>query len=238
MWNNVFFLTIILHILCFSTRSETYDNDTERKLLCKIFISATNVMKKYEENKILKETIYGTRGRALFNERGTVELPWSCGLSGTGRGSLYDYYHGGGCFADSLVGTFMCLCTHGGNSDSKNFCRLGNVGGVEIWSGWETKESTKDLFEKVWKKVRESCFKESRSSPGGEDDLRNLREVMKNVREQLRQGNEYFYLGGKEERSGCSGVNGDDVCVRCTGVSKDNAIIPWMKKIDGALEKL
>ncbi|CCD14162.1 Variant surface glycoprotein [Trypanosoma congolense IL3000] len=197
-------------------------------------------------NKSLYEAIYGTVDSAQFAENGDIFLGTACGIYSHGRGEVCSYKSGvlggsgkNGCFADSLFGTFLCVCTNGHRED-KDLCGIGEVGGGELWSGWGGQglgEKT-ELFKKVWEKIKEICTDKTGRKLGGEVQLDFLKTSVDNLRRSLNHHNSvYFYLGGIGA-SHCTGVISGDACVAYKESVTGTANILWADKINEAIESL
>ncbi|CCD13815.1 Variant surface glycoprotein [Trypanosoma congolense IL3000] len=238
-----FFLSVLLsHISVKMAVGHTVGDNTDvRNLLCDALKAGLAVQRSVngEVNTTLREAIYGNRSRGLFGEGGEVTLPWSCGSGGNGRGVVCDYNGGGGCFVESLLGTFFCSCTPGYRiAGSEELCGVRDWGEGEMWLGWVVGDGTKYLFKKVWNSVIQRCY--DGEEIGGDDTnhIKRLGEALQSVENNLRQSESFFYLGGSGN-SGCSGVRGNDICARYKKNPRSNkAEIPWVDKFRKAISIL
>ncbi|CCD16398.1 unnamed protein product [Trypanosoma congolense IL3000] len=109
----------------------------------------------------LKEALYGGNGEAHFDEDGTFR--GGCGLWHHARSQYCSHMgpnhhptNGHGCFADSLAGTFFCLCVKG-NGGEKDLCRLGNnLGDGAGWTSWDSPVNS--LLPTVWDAIPEKVL--------------------------------------------------------------------------------
>ncbi|CCD17558.1 Variant surface glycoprotein [Trypanosoma congolense IL3000] len=194
-------------------------------------------------NKSLYEAIYGSEESARFDDNGDVKFGGACSLTAHGRSEVCNYKTGNsgssgknGCFADSLFGTFLCLCTPG-SGDAGTLCGFGKVGDGAVWSGFAGVGHEKVLFSKVLEKVKEQCTGELPNVLNNDNKLNNLITAIEAVTGRLKEIGGYLYLG--DGRGVCSGINRNEVCVAYKKVSgKNEADIPWVKRIYKVLEDL
>ncbi|CCD12861.1 Variant surface glycoprotein, partial [Trypanosoma congolense IL3000] len=228
-------------------------------LLCEAFWSANRVLSYIDkeltqELKLLREAVYGSdKKNALINVSGHVTPSLRCGYPLNGRTPLCTYYRGhpgtvvglrkDGCFAESLFGTFLCICTPGEEQlPVRNLCRVAGLEYGDKWSGkWGRRglEDKKTLFGKVLGSVMKACTEESRGEQDDSNGLEKLEKSVNNIKKKLKPGKRegFSYLGGSDNVIECSGVNGQDVCVaHQRGV--DEARIPWVEKIEEVLDQL
>ncbi|CCD14596.1 Variant surface glycoprotein [Trypanosoma congolense IL3000] len=244
MWRRLFlFLFLTLKV----SPVDDYNKDVFNNL-CGITKRASSILRLQEWNANVKhdleEAIYGKRERAQFNKDGEVDFGGDCDLFDSGRSQLCSFKGRGnqgtgrnGCFADSLIGTVLCICTPG-NNNPKDLCSLGGLETVGVWSGWELREHEKNLFKKVWEKIKERCTSVTRSELIREDHSRTLKKAVTNVTSKLRYDNKgYFYLSG-DGAGDCSGTNRGNICSAYKGSDKGIAKVPWADKINEAIEKL
>ncbi|CCD13996.1 Variant surface glycoprotein [Trypanosoma congolense IL3000] len=236
---------------------EVYHNVNERILLCEVLRTASRVLNntRVSHKKELEEAIYGSNSRARFKKDCTVTLKGAC-ASGplNGRSVFCKYFTRGhvgqgghGCFAESLFGTFLCVCAPGEKEAGvRNLC------GVSVteydgktWSGsWVKDNSDQEevLFKRVLDKVREKCIEESQMESDETEELGNLKKAMEAFKRKIEaekdRGRGYFYLGGNG-KTDCSGKSGKDICAAYQMDKMDNkAEIPWVGKIERALSYL
>ncbi|CCD12797.1 Variant surface glycoprotein [Trypanosoma congolense IL3000] len=261
MWcRNVLLVLTFLH---FDTITGEYNITKHHRLLCDVFEKAQKVLRLYGGNgnmtDSLKDAIYGTKSTALFEQGGKVIVNEECNKNSNGRDDFCKFHkgisYGRGCFAGSLVGTLMCLCTPGSN-DAINVCGVAASQYGQKWVGSEKRsEQNAHLFQKVWEKVVRDCHGKNEDGKNSEEVLANLEKAAKAVQEKLEQRNVtstdnsiYFYLGGDSKVTHCIGINGGDnylnhaangLCVQYQGeASTKNATIPWVEKIEETIKKL
>ncbi|CCD11629.1 Variant surface glycoprotein [Trypanosoma congolense IL3000] len=245
MWRNVLVLVVLIEVYLESGMANDqagyYQNEME--VLCNLYRALNRVLKKYGENEPLRNglvsAIYGSdEGNTLFESDGNIKkLAWRCRDGRTNaRALLCSYKSGKGCFAENLLGAFLCICTPG-NNDANQVCGVSHLGRDNTWFGWQDARRKEALFKEVWGKFKEKCTDQAGNSLTGAGDLETLKSALKNTTGKLRDGaNGFFYFGGTGD-GGCSGSSGSDVCVAYkregTGVS-----VVWADRISQALVKL
>ncbi|CCD13314.1 Variant surface glycoprotein [Trypanosoma congolense IL3000] len=214
--------------------------------LCNITKTVTGLLKYKVENDALREAIYGSSDGALFGEDGGLK-GGKCGY-GKMRSQLCIVSNRhtlgigkDGCYAESLFGSFYCLCTPGSNKEN-----VGTLCGRNVqvyrnkgwWHEWHSSMNVEDLFDDVWKNVIKQCSGVSQNNQDMKDKLENLKRALMNLNESFgKSENGLFYYGGNRGTF-CNGITQGDACLGYPRASKDNVSIPWMKKIEDAIEKL
>ncbi|CCD16069.1 unnamed protein product, partial [Trypanosoma congolense IL3000] len=151
MWGNkknVTYMVVLFGVFVEIVKSKSvHYNGQEKGLLCQVYTAARHVLTHAVEphKRELEEAIYGPKDRAHFTADGEVNLKWKCSNAPRGRGGLCTYFNVDGCFAESLYGTFMCLCTPGVRTESgKTYCGVDASRYSGTWSGgWSWEESKK-----------------------------------------------------------------------------------------------
>ncbi|CCD13392.1 Variant surface glycoprotein [Trypanosoma congolense IL3000] len=238
---------ILLFLLIGSwTAANDYNKDVFDKL-CDITKNAKALLTAHQDhsefNRSLHEAIYGSVESARFDDNGDVKLGKACSLSASGRSELCNYKKGAitssgknGCFADSLFGTFLCLCTPG-SGDDRTLCGFGRVGGGVVWLRLTRVDHERVLFKEVWKNIKEQCTGVLPNMLNNENKFESLKTAVKTVTGSLKEIDGYLYLG--DGGSVCSGTNKNDFCVAYEKASeKKGTDIPWVKRIYDALEDL
>ncbi|CCD13439.1 Variant surface glycoprotein [Trypanosoma congolense IL3000] len=251
MWGKIMALMVLLSVRCLGDRG--YDDGIFSKL-CDVVRKTRALYRLQEANSTVKKTleqaIYGTQTTALFNDDGNVEISGNCG-SQKMRNLLCTYHSGGlmmygkgGCFAESLLGTIMCVCTPGSfKSNIGSLCGADTkkYNGKTWWGRWLDSKEQKELIKEVWEEVKENCPEDGGYKLQDEEKLNDLKRSLDTLRETLKPtiGLNLFYLGGSGW-GGCSGSNGDSVCALYKGnvADKKSVNIPWMTKIVTTLEDL
>ncbi|CCD15453.1 Variant surface glycoprotein [Trypanosoma congolense IL3000] len=248
MWRRVpLFLFLVVIGLCSSE-----NNENVFLKLCHIAGNVSALMgKENGEAKIsLEQALYGKDGIASFGEDGSVLTVYGCGLGNDMRPQLCSHKVGEarlsglgqpGCFADSLFGTFLCLCVPGG--DKSDLCGLGNdVTGIGVWSGGWNSGVTPGLLKRVWDKIKNRCFKHITTTEDTSGHLEDLKNSVDKIKEETKQkkfsnGHGGYYLGGNSTNGHCRGDQPQDGCVTYPDKS-GNPDIPWADKILEGLKKL
>ncbi|CCD12689.1 Variant surface glycoprotein [Trypanosoma congolense IL3000] len=211
-------------------------NENVKDILCRVYTVAQNILNNANAQpgfslKQLESAIFGTRGKAYFGMG--VQFPYKCNNKPSGRGVLCNFDGGSGCFAESLLGTFMCVCTPGDESPS-NLCGLSDWGD-EKWSGgqyWDRNAGA--LFRKVWDKIIKNCSVENENVKDGAKLLEILEDAVNETTKKLKQGSGFSYLG----ESGCD-RNGNNACASYhNGIQGNDVNIPWVSKIKKILPQL
>ncbi|CCD15255.1 Variant surface glycoprotein [Trypanosoma congolense IL3000] len=226
-------------------------NIEESKILCDLLGAVEDVRKNIILREALKDSlkdaIYGSaHHNALIEGGGRVVKSRSCGKSFFGRGVFCNHKRGDGCFAQSLIGTFLCVCTPGQINRDRSLCGVGvQRYGRTTWSGgFVVSQNTQALFEKVFDKVIKNCNGGSQNNQGNAEKLKQLRSALETFNEKLKpgtiSGKIFLYFGGKNKTSGCSGLSETDLCAAYEGYGDGsaNVNIPWLTKIRKALEDL
>ncbi|CCD17477.1 unnamed protein product, partial [Trypanosoma congolense IL3000] len=112
--------------------------------LCNITKLSTALLSMDRNSGPLREAIYGRDDWAHFETSGRVKIGWHCNELKL-RNTLCAHYTGGrhglgqdGCFAESLLGTFLCICAPPGGGQPSFFCHNKSVPSGAGWSGrWE-----------------------------------------------------------------------------------------------------
>ncbi|CCD11705.1 Variant surface glycoprotein [Trypanosoma congolense IL3000] len=218
------------------------NNEDIFEKLCYIAGNVSVLMKKDGEAKsTLDKALYGDEEGTRFKEDGTFTAD-GCGLGHIMRNQLCSHMPGGypplggsdrhGCFADSLFGTFLCLCTKGSNRE-QDLCGLSNLGGVGSWTSWRGDDHEQNLFKAVWGGVKQKCFKNNTV------DMETLKSAVEGIKGKGQQQNGKYYatLGVTNTNGICTGTNPGDACVTYPADSGEPKI-PWADKILKAIEKL
>ncbi|CCD16602.1 Variant surface glycoprotein [Trypanosoma congolense IL3000] len=237
MWRMVLLVLFVVgNGLCASK-----NNEEVFEKLCNIAGNVSVLMEKDSgATSPLEEALYGTVGRARFNDDGTFAVN-NCGLGHQMRSHFCSYKLGAGSsghgfFADSLLGTFLCLCTEG-HQNEQNLCGLGNVGDNARWTGWN--HPPENLLKSVWKKIKEQCITQKRNKLSNSADWEKLESVVNNVSVSLKDVKEgYGTLGGTDTNGICSGTSQGDACVTYKANGGNEPNIPWANKIKDAIQKL
>ncbi|CCD12975.1 Variant surface glycoprotein [Trypanosoma congolense IL3000] len=245
MWGNVMVVFVFSHYLVEAVHCH---NEPEQKLLCNIFRQSERVLQKFVDTELLKEAIYGpTKGNALISKDGNLTLSSSCHTPVL-RNEYCKYSRSerakDGCFAESLLGTFFCICAPGAQRvNVNNLCGVDITRNFYLWHGPfpPNEGDIEELFDSVWKDVISNCTGESESVGSGNEELEKLRKAVEDVENTIKQDRNsfYYYLGGSGEKD-CSGSDGKNVCAAYR--KKDGIVskahIPWVKKIKEAITQL
>ncbi|CCD16380.1 Variant surface glycoprotein [Trypanosoma congolense IL3000] len=245
MWRRVLLALVFVGKGTIAAEGKGVNEDVFKKL-CNITKGVMGLMGKDGEHKgSLQKALYGEKKEDPFEGDGTftggcIELGMHsrsqyCSHIQPGRGSTRN---GHGCFGDSLVGTFLCLCTKGGNGE-KDLCGLNNVGDGAGWISNNGNEQT--LFQKVWEEVKTKCFKNNEGTVNQEELNVTVEKIKEEaLKKKINGGNKGYYLGGDKTTGQCSGVNPGEACV--TYPAKSDKVnepdIPWADKILTALQTL
>ncbi|CCD12014.1 Variant surface glycoprotein [Trypanosoma congolense IL3000] len=223
------------------------------KHLCEITRNVVALLGLHRNRSALRDAIYGKKGRAIFDEEGIVTVQEHCGGVPSGRAILCNHFKGDlpgnaqdGCLAESLLGTFMCVCAPGGR-EAKMLCGMEpwKADGT-WWGGFLAKQNREKLFRDVWRKLIGKCLVESEIHTSTEINLKSLETSLKAIRESLRSsasgGTNYFYLGEPEVTSCSGGVNsGEGICASYRGgllETKHSVKIPWLSEIEKTTNEL
>ncbi|CCD16188.1 Variant surface glycoprotein [Trypanosoma congolense IL3000] len=249
MWKRFFFALFLLLAKFVEGISVGHNHDVYKDL-CEISRAASSALQGRgagEMKKKLEEAIYGIVGRARFDENGNLQIGRKCASGFNGRGIFCKYSSmdrgwnmGDGCYAESLVGAFMCLCAPGSEQS-----RVDNLCGVDVrgytndaWYGsFSTQEDVSTLFQNVWKHAIKKCIEGKEHVNSEAEELQNLEKAVKEVRRKIERkkgGSNFYFLG---ESGSCDGRSGRDVCAAYQ--KKGSKVeIPWAKKIEAAVDEL
>ncbi|CCD16112.1 Variant surface glycoprotein [Trypanosoma congolense IL3000] len=244
MWGNVLIVFILSH---YSVKAVNCHNEVEQKLLCDIFRQSGRVLQKYEDAELIEEAIYGpTDNNAQIINFGNVTLGTSCHTPVL-RDAFCRYLGGerveNGCFAESLLGTFFCVCAPGARRGYVDkLCGVSIKPHVDSWFGSIPlgQDKIEELFDSVWGYVIRNCTGVSESVGSGNEELEKLRKAVEEIENTIKPDrNGFFYLGGSVWKD-CSGLNGRDVCAayKKKDGSDSKAHIPWVEKIKEAITHL
>ncbi|CCD14439.1 Variant surface glycoprotein, partial [Trypanosoma congolense IL3000] len=247
-------LRVLLVLIVFEMGGRNVEGNGASKdifeTLCKIAGNVSVLMKNKGGNTdLFREALYGENGRGQFEEDGTFK--GNCGsLGGPHHRSTYCSHMGKdrqqakdhGCFGDSLLGTFLCLCVPG-QQNGQDLCGLG-IEGDGIWSGEWNSGVTPGLLKNVWEKIKGRCTAPNTTADtlGNLEDLKNsVNELKNNAKNNNLSGNGQpgYYLGSSTTANAhCRGSNQpQDGCVTYPDKS-GKPDIPWTEKILGGITKL
>ncbi|CCD13004.1 Variant surface glycoprotein [Trypanosoma congolense IL3000] len=232
-----------------TNKGENDYNKDFKDILCDVYMAAKGILSNAgitdeAMQKDVKDAVYGNNKKnAQIKYSGHVEKASLCGNSFHGRGFLCKYKRGGGCLSQSVLGTFLCVCTPGLGSANDKLCgvNLSEYGG-QTWSGgWRDNDvlDKTQLFKKVLDNIKYNCTQENGNSQNQLDELGKLEKAVQKIREKVQRGtfgDIYFYLGGIG--GGCDGKGVNDVCAAYEGNEKTTVSvkIPWLEKIQEALK--
>ncbi|CCD15526.1 Variant surface glycoprotein, partial [Trypanosoma congolense IL3000] len=241
-------LSIVIPVLHFTGVGTPYHNDEERRLLCDVLTAATGVLRNATHNRQLTEAIYGANGGTMFNRDGGIAQEGNCVGTLRGRSMLCVHHKNSahirfgvgndGCFAKSLLGTFFCVCTPG-DKDVETLCGVKGLKSVGTWSGsFRGNGLNQNLFKDVWKGLNRSCYDKRESENDFRDQLKNLRTSVETVKQKMmRSKRNGFAILGERTSIPCNGTTSENICAAYQ--AKDGEpYIPWVAKIEGALEEL
>ncbi|CCD14826.1 Variant surface glycoprotein [Trypanosoma congolense IL3000] len=221
-------------------------NKEEKELLCDVLKATQGILSNtgHTHEKELKEAIYGSPEKNYrFGASGSVVEGKTCIFDNL-RQQLCTYRSNEGCYAQSLIGAFFCLCTPGSlGRGTPSLCgaTVVNYGQKGWWGQWKDGEHA-ELFKKVWKNVVENCTRspDVRGSYAGR--LQALGEAVKRVREKIKKNKNSgsLYSLGEGSKGECSGTSAESVCAAYTHrQTKDSELdIPWADTIESILKKL
>ncbi|CCD11698.1 Variant surface glycoprotein [Trypanosoma congolense IL3000] len=245
MWGNVMIFFVFFRYLVEAVHCH---NELEQELLCDIFRQSERVLQKFEDDEPLKQAIYGpTDNNAQIIKFGNVTLGTSC--HGPVLRDQFCRYHGSkrgkdGCFAESLLGTFFCICAPGARRGYvDNLCGVGIRRHVDSWYGYtpQREDEIEEIFGNVWKDIISNCTGGSESVESGNEELEKLRKAVEEVENTIKPDrNGFFYNLGWSGGKDCSGSDTKDVCAayQKKDGSGSKAHIPWMEKIKETVTQL
>ncbi|CCD17646.1 Variant surface glycoprotein [Trypanosoma congolense IL3000] len=244
MWRNAIIVLVFFH---YFVEAVNCHNEPERELLCNIFRQSERVLQEFAKAELIKEAIYGPmKENALIIKGEGVSLIPSC-YRPILRNQFCEYLGServkDGCFAESLLGTFFCICVPGAQRGTvSNLCGVDIGRHFDLWHGTfpMRDDETEDIFGNVWRNVVGKCTGGSGNVESGSEELEKLRMAVEEVENKTRLGtNGFFYFGGSEEK-GCGGSDGRNVCAAY--LKKDGSVskarIPWVEKIKKAITQL
>ncbi|CCD12874.1 Variant surface glycoprotein [Trypanosoma congolense IL3000] len=247
MWKTMKVIVMILVMVLSTGLLEVggYNDDIYNKL-CTITKTASGLLKLEAGNEVLRGAIYGGGDSAKFGEGGKVTEGGRCvGLSL--RTQLCTYFNRGnvweGCYAESVLGALFCICAPGGRGgDVVDLCGavVAEYNEAGWWGSWHSTGTREDLFKKVWGKAIKKCLEENENIQDVSEELKKLEDAMSSVREKIkgsrRSSDNLYFLGG----SGTDRCDGDgkNVCAAYQAGPNRSASIPWMKKIEEAMEEM
>ncbi|CCD14654.1 Variant surface glycoprotein, partial [Trypanosoma congolense IL3000] len=227
---------------------ETKHSDKGGFLLCNVFKAATGVLRNEKNKPQLKDAIYGAKGGTKFRDDGSIETRGNCVGTLSGRSVLCDYHKNSGrvglglgkngCFAESLVGTFFCVCTPGDES-TQGLCGLKEFGSVGTWSGrFSGIKLNETLFKDVWKKLNKTCNDDSEGEQDYKKQLENLKTATEAVRKRIERSHvSGFFLLGQGTSFPCSGETNKNICAAYQAKG-GKPYVPWLDKIELVLRDL
>ncbi|CCD12293.1 Variant surface glycoprotein [Trypanosoma congolense IL3000] len=235
-------------ILYFTVEGEEKQNYEESKLLCNVFTAATESLRKAKNKRQLTDAIYGAGGSIKFRDDGSIEKDGNFFGQIGWRSVLCDYHEkdvrlalrarSNGCLAESLVGTFSCVCTPG-DKNAQGLCGMKDLGSFGTWSGsFSGNELNQTLFKGVWNKLNEICNDGSENEQDYREKLKNLRRSVERIRRKIEASNGIGSLVlGQGRRIPCSGETTRHICAVYQEES-GRPDTPWVKKIEVALGEL
>ncbi|CCD12257.1 Variant surface glycoprotein [Trypanosoma congolense IL3000] len=244
MWGNVMLLFVFPHYL---VKAVNCHNELERELLCDIFRQSKRVLQKFEEAEPLKQAIYGaTENNAQIINLGNVTLGTSC--HGPVLRDQFCGYHGSkrekdGCFSESLLGTFFCVCAPGARRGYVDkLCGVSIKRDFDLWYGSAPPGNgeIEVIFGNVWGNVIRNCTGGGESVEGGSEELEKLIKAVEEVENKTLLGRDGLFYFGWSGGKDCSGSDRGDICAayqRKDG-SGSKAHIPWVEKIKKAITNL
>ncbi|CCD13069.1 Variant surface glycoprotein [Trypanosoma congolense IL3000] len=216
--------------------------------LCNITRGVMGLMGKDGDHKgPLQEALYGRGGREPFEGGGRFTGGSGCGFwrGYHGRSQYCSHIKGGvprgstnnGCFGDSLLGTLLCTCVPG--QHGQDFCGLGNVTGIGVWSGGWNSGVTQNVLKKVLDEVKKKCFENnvtdvSRHVGGLQSPINKIQ----NQAQKKKLNNGYYLGSGTTTNRFCDGMNASEACVTYKTNSNGTQDIPWVDKILEGIKKL
>ncbi|CCD13223.1 Variant surface glycoprotein [Trypanosoma congolense IL3000] len=218
------------------------DDDLFDKL-CNMTKLASALVSMEGKSRKLSEAVYGMQRRGQFRTTGDVSLGVGCARPRT-RNTLCTHYRfeplargPDGCFAESLLGTLLCICTPPESGQSSFFChdKFGPSGSG--WTGPWGQAKHNDLFKDLWNHVLQGCLVPDRTLGNTFLEIGQLEQALASINGSLKKGQQpaFLYLGKAGKT--CAGQDAEDVCAAYpAGVGQ--AQIPWLKKIKEALEIL
>ncbi|CCD14388.1 Variant surface glycoprotein [Trypanosoma congolense IL3000] len=231
----LYFLFLAMRVIPVGSHDNVFQKlcDITEKAFLLLKLSKNNA----QVNQSLEAAIYGTDDRAHFDRDGGLTSTKGCSIWNYGRSQVCNFQNSGGCFAESLLGSLLCLCIPG-KSDAKNMCGVDDLDTSAFWSGWSGPDEKENLFKNVWGNIKKKCTKEYGNVIGGEKNLKELKSAVDTIRDDaIRDYNGYFYFGGILT-SDCSGSEKKNVCVKYKMDSNGNVAIPWADKINEAIQIL
>ncbi|CCD16694.1 Variant surface glycoprotein [Trypanosoma congolense IL3000] len=231
-----------------SVGAQTHDGKDAFNALCTVLRHAEKVLNTTTTSEPVKsemeKALYGSRNGLLTVQQGRVSVTGTC-KGHVDRELLCTYSNGGhGCFAKSLAGTILCLCTPG--QGGSGWCELptlgsGNWYGDQEISGQRVKEKT-DLFQNVWDKVRWKCIPGTEVKQSIDKEVDELKKALDAFLEKWRPiGRKVVNLGGQAGGNApCSGTTLSNVCASyyTRGRPPQHVEIPWLTAMLVAIESL
>ncbi|CCD16017.1 Variant surface glycoprotein, partial [Trypanosoma congolense IL3000] len=229
-------------------------NEVAGKLLCDAFQAAEDIRKhvnmSQEMRERMKMAVYGAPGATHFTEDGRL------GVRNTfpsevqyGRHTLCEYYSKNsptkdvdGVFAQSLFGTFVCVCAPPITDRNAKLCGVRHWERRRAWSGYFNRgKIDKYLLQDVWLDVIKKCTAPVKNQESDLNRVARLARALEAVRNGVRlyrpNGEFLYILGEFNDIRGCSGRNANDICAAYhQRVGRWG--IPWEQRLRHVLQEL
>ncbi|CCD15060.1 Variant surface glycoprotein [Trypanosoma congolense IL3000] len=229
-------------------------NEEAGTLLCNALRAAEAIRKHANVTQDIKDKIhtavYGAAGGVQFTEDGRLSVGNNVPYRKQyGRHTVCEYYGKdrqvdkiGGAFAESLFGTFVCVCAPPITDRNAKLCGVYYWERRRAWSGYfNGGRIDKNLLRDVWLDVIGKCTASTKGHEGDLTRVDRLNVALMAVRSALRwrRGSEgYVYvLGETRDIQGCSGRNANDICAAYK-YETGKLAIPWEQSLRNLLHQL